>query len=149
MQRISFKGVLIGAIVDIVATFIIVLPLIMYIVATSTPAGVAPGSVPGMSAEILRNSSLYFYLSWFLGSICSVLGGYVSASLAKHDEILNGALSSFLCLGSGIFTLISGDASAHSWQYVICLLLSPALAAFGGFLRLRRKLARLTAHTDE
>jgi len=41
----------------------------------------------------------------------SVLGGYVSARIAKHDELLNGALSSILCVGGGTYAVISGSAA--------------------------------------
>jgi hypothetical protein len=33
-----------------------------------------------------------------LGTVGSIIGGYVGAWLAGHDETLNGALSSWLCL---------------------------------------------------
>jgi hypothetical protein len=64
-----------------------------------------------------------------------VLGGYVSARIAKHDELLNGALSSILCVGSGMYAVVSGSAADDLLMHLFFLPLSPALGALGGFLR--------------
>jgi hypothetical protein len=100
MNRISLKGVAIGNIADIVATYVVMLPLIIYIVVSS---GLPP-------AEILKESTVFYVSYAILGGICSVLGGYVSARIAKHDELLNGALSSILCVGGGMY---AGSAAAR------------------------------------
>jgi hypothetical protein len=67
-----------------------------------------------------------------------VLGGYVSARIAKHDELLNGALSSILCVGGGMYAVISGSAADDLWMHLVFLPLSPALGTLGGFLRMRQ-----------
>ena len=59
----------------------------------------------------------------------------VSARIANHDELLNGALSSILCVGSGMYAVISGSAADDLWMHLVFLPLSPALGALGGFLR--------------
>jgi hypothetical protein len=137
MKRISLKGVAIGNIADIISTNVILLPVIVYIVASST-SGSLPDHGAGSSAEILRGSTPFLVSSSVLGGICSVLGGYVSARIAKHDQVLNGSLSSILCVGSGVYGLISGTAASHSWLHLAYLPLSPALGALGGLLRLRQ-----------
>jgi hypothetical protein len=104
------------------------LPLIIYIVVSS---GLRP-------AEILKGSTVFYVSYALLGGICSVLGGYVSARIAKHDELLNGALSSILCVGSGTYAVISGSAADDLWLHLVFLPLSPALGALGGFLRARQ-----------
>lgn len=40
-----------------------------------------------------------------LGALCSVLGGYVAARLAARSELVNGALSAFLCIAFGLYAL--------------------------------------------
>ena len=55
-----------------------------------------------------------------------MLGGYVSARIAKHDELLNGALSSILCDGGGTYAVISGSAADDLWMHLVFLPLSPA-----------------------
>ena len=129
MHRISLKGVTIGNITDIAATYVVVIPLIVYIVVSS-------GEPP---AKILKESTVFYISYAILGGLCSVLGGYVSARIAKHDELLNGALSSILCVGSGMYAVISGSAADDLWMHLVFLPLSPALGALGGFLRARQR----------
>jgi len=74
-----------------------------------------------------------------LGSLCSVFGGYVAAWIAKHDEVLNGALSSILCVGSGVYALLGARAAGDAALHLALLPLSPALGALGGYLSLWRK----------
>jgi hypothetical protein len=138
MKRISIKGVAIGNIVDIVSTNLILFPLILYLVASSR-TGSPPDHATGSSTEILEGSTAFTFASSILGGLSSVLGGYVSARLAKHNEMLNGALSSIICVCISLYALISGRAVGHLWLYLVFLPLSPALGAFGGFLRLRQK----------
>jgi hypothetical protein len=77
-----------------------------------------------------------------VGLACSVLGGYVAAWLAKHDELLNGGLSCFLCVALGIYTMASGKDSNALWVQILMLLASPALALFGGDLMRRQRQRR-------
>lgn len=57
----------------------------------------------------------------------------MSARVARHDEVLNGALASTLCVGLGIYAVVNG--TGRLWLDVLYLPLSPALAALGGYLR--------------
>jgi hypothetical protein len=138
MRRLSFKAVAIGNIVDIVSTNIVVLPMAVYILLR---AGSSPDIAAGSAKEILTESTLFTIWSPILGGLSSVLGGYVSARIAKHDEVLNGALSSLLCIGGGVYGVyaIINDSSAGSlWLHLVFLPLSPALGAIGGYLRSRQ-----------
>jgi putative membrane protein (TIGR04086 family) len=73
-----------------------------------------------------------------VGMACSVLGGFVAAWLAKHHELLNGALSSILCVAGSIWTISTGKDSQPLWTQVLLLIASPALGLLGGYLRLWR-----------
>jgi hypothetical protein len=132
MKRVSFKGVAIGNIVDIVSTNVVVLPVAVYVL---FKAGSPPDIAAGSAKEILKGSTLLVVSSSILGGLCSVLGGYVSARIAKHDEVLNGALSSILCVGSGVYTVINLSSAGPLWLHLAFLPLSPALGALGGYLR--------------
>jgi len=135
MKRVSLKGVVIGSIADIVSTNIVLLPLIIYVMSTSGQSAQVPDSI----TQVLMASSFYRVSATILGALCSVLGGYVSARIAKHDELLNGALSSILCIGFGVYALISGSAAGATGLHLAFLPLSPALGALGGYLSSRRK----------
>ena len=85
MKRVSLKGVAIGNIADIVSSNIIGLLLAAYILISSAPSGLAEGS----ANQVLMASSFYRVSVIILGALCSVLGGYVSARIAKHDDMLS------------------------------------------------------------
>lgn len=107
----------------------------IYVLASAT-AG-SPSNHDAVSvAEILKASTVFLAASSVLGGLCSVLGGYFSARIAKHDEVLNGALASILCVGFGVYAVASG--TGRLWLDVLYLPLSPALAALGGYLQSRQ-----------
>ncbi len=74
-----------------------------------------------------------------IGLGCSILGGYVAAGQAGHDELLNGACSSAFCLLIGLLNFDHGMASLSSVMQVALLLASPACGLVGGYLQLIRQ----------
>ena len=140
MSTVSIKGVILGGIVDVFTSVVLSLPFAIY--ATSkvnlSHAESAHASIT-VTAAIRSNVPLYWG-QLLVGLACSVLGGYVAAWLAKHDELLNGGLSSFLCVGLGIYTMASGKDSDAMWVQILMLIASPILALIGGILmRLQRR----------
>lgn len=135
MKKVSFKGVAIGNVVDIVSSNIVAIPVMIYVLA-SARMGSPSDQDAGAIKEILKASTVFVVGSSVLGGLCSALGGYVSARIAKHDAVLNGALASILCVGLGIYAVVNG--TGHLWFDVLYLPLSPALAALGGYLRSRQ-----------
>jgi uncharacterized membrane protein YfcA len=139
MRRISVKGVLIGGIVDIVASVVLGLPFALYVMLkvdlSHTPNAQASAAV---TAAIHGNVPMYV-AQLLVGLACSVLGGYVAAWLAKHDELLNGALSSVRCVALSIYTFSTGKDSNPQWLQVLLLVGSPLLALLGGDLMRRHR----------
>jgi hypothetical protein len=131
MKRISPKGVVIGNIVDIVSTNLAALPIMMYIVISTGSSGDLDATI-----QAVKESSVFTPASIVLGALCSVLAGYVSARIAKHDEVINGALSSILCVAIEVYTLLLGSTAPH----LVLLPLGPVLGALGGYLYSRRRL---------
>jgi hypothetical protein len=135
MNRISFKGVVIGNVTDILATNLAIIPVALIIFISSRPAAELAVSNP----RVLMESSLFKALSMTSGALCSVLGGYIAGRIAKHHEILNGALASILCVGLGVYAVICGRTNSHLSMQLALLPLSPALGALGGYLSAWRK----------
>ena len=139
MKKISIKGVLVGGVTDIVATNILTLPILIY---ATNKLDLARASPEQLQAALHANTSLYA-LQLLIGFGCSALGGYVAAWLAKHDELLNGPLSSFLCMAFGIYSLAASPGSNYRWEELLLLPASPACGLLGGYLRRRQRQARL------
>jgi len=138
VKSVSFFGVLAGGITDIVATNIFLFPVGIAAVLIGHVAQLAKSQQPAALAATMHAHPLLYITALFLGCVASVLGGYVAALLSQHDEVLNGALSSFLCVGMGIYGIIRGGSEPLPVE-VAMMPLSVALAAFGGYLMLMAK----------
>lgn len=139
----SVKGVLIGSIVDVTASVVLGLPFAIYAAAKVDLSSMSrTGASAAVTAAIHANVPLYV-CQLLVGFACSVLGGYVAAWLTKHDELLNGGLSSFLCVTLGIYAMASGKDSNALWVQMLLLVASPAFALVGGELMRRQRLSRV------
>lgn len=140
--KISLKGVLIGGIVDVLSSFLLGLPFGIYAMLKVDLAH-TPKEQLGSAIAAVSNAIPWLYGTQLLvGLACSVLGGYVAARLAKHDELLNGALSSFLCVALGIYAITSGKDAHALWVQILMFISSPVCGFLGGYLRLRQRSVR-------
>jgi len=119
-MKVSILGVLVGGVVDVVTSVL------------GAVSAAIHGNLPLYSAQLA------------VGLICSILGGYVAAAIAKRHERLNGTLSCYLCVGMGIVAMSLGLERDPRWIQFLMLAASPALAFVGGDLRLRRRLSNHT-----
>ncbi|MFC5324677.1 hypothetical protein [Bradyrhizobium oligotrophicum] len=123
----------VGSVVDILSTNLAIFPVTILVFIFSGPAA---AELAASDPRALMASNLFKALSFTFGTLSSVLGGYVSGRLAKHDHILNGALSSILCMGFGVYALLSGRGSLVVQLALFAL--TPLLGAVGGYLSARR-----------
>jgi hypothetical protein len=138
MGQISVKGIAVGGIVDIVTSNIVAMPLALYAATRSTVLNLPQEQQAQAITNAMQTVPFLIGTGLFLGSLCSMLGGYIAARIAKRAEVLNGALSAFLCVSFSVYGMIAGTANLPSWQHAIFLPLSPSLGAAGGYLYLRR-----------
>jgi hypothetical protein len=137
MSKVSVKAVFVGGITDIASTFILGIPLlIIFVIAKVDFAHLPKDQVQGAVAASIHGNTLLYAILLLVGAACSVLGGYVAAWLAKHNELLNGSLSSFLCVALGLYSLGAGKESGTLPVNLLELLASPILGLLGGYLRL-------------
>jgi hypothetical protein len=142
MKVRSIVGVLVGGVVDIVATNVFALPVVMYVMFRDHLIGA--GAAQTLARTITSDPSLVA-TTMVLGAVASVLGGYMAAWIAGRSHLLIGALSAYLCTAFGIMSLFHDTAGASLLQHLGGFMLSPALGLFGGYLRLlqtRRRVAR-------
>jgi hypothetical protein len=141
MRRISMAGVLVGGVVDIVATNVLAIPVIFAAadMANADLTGAARDQIVPIITGVLRDHPVLYIAGFVGGAMASVLGGYVAARMAKRGHLWNGALSSYLCIGSSIYALVTGaGGTIPLWQHIAFLPLSPTLGALGGYIAAKR-----------
>jgi hypothetical protein len=82
---------------------------------------------------------LFEAMMLLIGFAGSTLGGFVSAWLSGHDELLNGTLASFLCVAFTIFLWALGVDHRPILSHLFLLIAGPIFSLLGGYLRLRQK----------
>ena len=138
MRRFSPIGVIVGGITDIVATNVAAFPMVVVAMLRSNAMSLPKAEQTKAIFDVMQHSPGLQMTGWVLGGGCSVLGGYVAARLAKRGELLNGAFSSWLCVGAGIYSMIAPTMPVPLWQHLAAFVISPGLGVFGGILRLRQ-----------
>jgi len=133
--KVSLKGVLIGGVLDILSSSVLGIPLAVYAVSKVDLAHTPKDQLGAAIAAVSQENPWLYGTQLAVGLACSVLAGYVAAWLAKHNELLNGTLSSFLCVALGIFSIASGKDSHAHWVQILILISAPACGFFGGYLR--------------
>ncbi|HTS89909.1 MAG TPA: hypothetical protein VMG41_15550 [Gemmatimonadales bacterium] len=142
MDSISPIGVIVGGIVDMVATMILTLPVLVSVAADLHLAGVPPALRTQLLNDAMRSNVGVYGLLTLLGAAGSVIGGYVGAALAKRAEVLNGALTAYFCVGVSLWSILHGPQQMPLWIHWLLLPVSPALGALGGYWRQVRKASR-------
>ena len=130
VHPISFKGVIIGAVFDIVVSGL--LGGVFLIAVWHTFHGELSGS-PVEQIKSLSAEPAVYWTAFIIGCVVSVVAGYISASIAGQAELLNGALSSFLCVA-----LTALDSHGSTWN-LLMIAASPCFGLIGGYLCQQRR----------
>jgi len=133
-MRVSPKGVLLGAIVDVVTSTLGGRVIVMYIAGSPALTDVPADSRARVITDLMLHRPAFYLAALLVGAVGSILGGYVAARMARHDAILNGALSSFLCVAFGLYELVR-SAGGSPLVDILAFVMSPSLGALGGYLR--------------
>jgi hypothetical protein len=137
MRRISWLAVVVGGIVDLGVSSLAGLPVVYYVMATTNILTLPKTEQTAAVTTFIHAHAAVYAVLAVVGTLCSLLGGYVAALMARRSEVLNGALSSYLCLGFGIWALATGQEQMPTWLFLLLLPLSPIVGGLGGYLRLR------------
>lgn len=138
MSKVSIPGVAVGGVVDIVASNALAVPLAVYLASKVNLTQVPNDQIPDQMLGLLHANPGLYALQLLIGAACTVLGGYVAALIAKREQVLNGALASFLCVAFGVYAMASGKSGDPAAIQVSLIVLSPILGAAGGWLRLKQ-----------
>jgi len=136
MNKVSIKGVLIGGMVDVATSLVLGIPIAIYAFAKVDFAHTPKDQMAVAMTAVMNGHPSIYITQMAVGLACSALGGYVAARLAKHDELLNGTLSSFLCTAIGICSIAAGKDSHSLAMQVLTFAGSLVFAFIGGYLAL-------------
>jgi hypothetical protein len=137
-KRVSLLGVITGSIVAVLGRQMGSSFVGAFIGIQLEPSGTAAPANLGYT-----NPSLVF-IALLVTALFSILGGYTAATIARHNEMLNGALSSFLAILLAVCSIFTDPL----YLAMLTLISSPLFAALGGYLRLKQK-ARKTSPNQE
>lgn len=144
MRRVSLVGVLVGGITDIATTNIAAVPLVLaeavYLRMRAPELDQTKALLSALHTDPVMRASILV-----VGGLCSILGGYVAARIAKRAELLNGALSSVLGAGLSILAIVTGRSHEPLAQSILAIAVSPVLGAIGGYVCIRRSSRRSAA----
>ena len=135
MPKLSPKAIILGAIVDVGTSTVLGIPLAIYIlshIGISTRVGSPAGDAGAVVVAVIHSNPLLWGIQLLIGGGCSILGGYVAARLAAgRDELQNAILASWLCVGMGIYTLVSGRSQGSLWLHLLLIASTPIFYALG------------------
>lgn len=138
---------IVGGLIDVFASSFLGAVSVVGALLVLRIANVPPERDAGLLPHIVHENTLFIVTQIVIGAGCSLMGGYIAARLARHDFRLNGALSSFLGVGSSLVSILLGHDSGQVTLQVALLPLKPALGYVGGYLWERSARSKITART--
>lgn len=131
-----WKGVLLGLLVDIggslVASIVLGIAYAVFLALQELPREQA--------LALLRDADSNPFIHWtglLLGSMFSVLGGYVCARIIRHQELRWGALTGVI---SAVIGLALAGTEAAQGSVILLFALTIALVSAGAWLGMKRNL---------
>lgn len=131
MSSISIKAVMIGAVVDTVASTILSFVIVIAF-------GVWLGITEPDQIQRLTESSELYLVSYFVGGLVSIFAGYLAARIAGRGEVINGTIATLVpIIGSLVICVISSPES-FSPMVLLGYVAAPFFGVLGGYLRYRQ-----------
>ena len=135
MNKVSIRGVVIGGVVDVILSGILGIPLIIYVLATRGLAGLPKTEMQRAVVSAIHASTSLYAVQLLIGSVCTVLGAFLAARIAKHDHVLNGLLASLICVAIGVYSVVAGKSSEPLIiQLTLLGVITPLCGLAGGYL---------------
>jgi len=138
IKQIRPLAVIVGVVVDIVLTMVLVCTV--GVVITFIFMAKNPGMSPDQLNYEMKESLLYFVFFMALGGLCTVLGGFITAHMARGAEMANGMANGVLTIFAGgllnlAVTSLIPESGAPAWQTAVGIILTIPSAVVGAYLR--------------
>lgn len=139
MPRRSLIGSIVGGVVSIVAANLLNVPIGAYIIASTGVLDLPLAQRKAVYLATLHANPLLFGISLAIWGVCSLLGGYLAARIARSDQVRVGAISSWTYIALAANALFQGLAREPIWNIVMWFPGGPLFGALGGYLARPRK----------
>jgi hypothetical protein len=124
--------VLVGWLVDTVTTSLVGIPLL-------AAFGVDPMDLEATGLDRLNDAPDFLFASLALGLVCTALGGFVTAHLARGGEMRNAIAMGVASAGSALLLALTGTGGPPVWYLALGTALTVPAAAIGAVLRERTR----------
>ena len=130
MSSVSIKGIVLGSLFDLVATFAFTFALGIFL--SVQHGGDAEATMLALcSAE-------WMTVTIVVTSVFTVVAGYLAAWIAGRGEVINGTLSAVLSTAIALLMSIGQPSPWPGAVMVMLFILTPLLGLLGGYLRSRQ-----------
>jgi hypothetical protein len=106
MRGLSGAAIVLGGIVDVFLSSVLGVAVVFEAVYTRGLNRVPKEQLQGVITSLMHSDAKLYAAQMTIGFGCSVIGGFVAASIAKERRILNGVLACWLSVGIAIVSVI-------------------------------------------
>jgi hypothetical protein len=131
-QEIRITAVVVGWLVDTVTTTVAGIPLL-------AAFGVDPLAQEQPPLDRLNEAPDFLFASLAVGLLCTLIGGFVTAHLARGAELRNAVVMGVASAGSGLALALTGTGGPPVWYLALGTALTVPAAVLGGLARERMR----------
>jgi MFS family permease len=138
MKKVSIKAVVLAGIFDVVLTNLLAIPVLVIDGIRIEIWKLPKNQQAQAMLDAFQSNSGIYTAGLILGALASIIAGYIAARIARREPLLNGALSAWLCVASGVYAMVQPNSPLPVWAHLLFLPLSPAFGAIGGYWWMER-----------
>jgi hypothetical protein len=135
MRGLSLAAILLGGVVDVFLSSAFGTLLVFEAVYTRGLNRVPKEQLQGAITSLMHNDVRLYAMQMSIGFACSIIGGWVAASIAKERRLLNGVLASWLCVSIGIVSLLRRYDAMSLAAHALLIGVTPLCYLLGAAIR--------------
>ena len=134
MRGLSVLALTVSGICDVVLSAILAVPILMHVVLTHDASHLSKDQI---GLAFIRDYPGTYAALFTIGVACSILGGFIAASIGKERPITNGVLASWLNIALKIRAIIFVTGGTSLGFHLGLIAIQPVFYLVGATLRTR------------
>jgi hypothetical protein len=147
-RKISVTGIFAGFGVAYLTDVVLSLPFMISAIKGIDFYAIPRDQIREIYINAIYGNSYVIALLTLISCLASVMGGYMAAKIAKHDEPFNGALSTLPLMTLQIFSLTTGKLYGPLWMHIALLAAVPFFGLLGATLRVTKNQDAIRARDE-